>query len=152
MGAYQNASKKELEIKVKRDNIEFRFKKESVCCYIKGISSLLKREKINIKYYKSLAEKLLKLEKKVYEFYNKILPDGGIITRWIEKTEIITITSIKGGVGKSMVAIVFSYILRDMNKKILLFALDPQNSLASYFLRYIKDINDNNIYYLLKKE
>ncbi|XDA27065.1 hypothetical protein AB1O99_05300 (plasmid) [Borrelia hermsii] len=51
-----------------------------------------------------------------------------------------------------MVAIVFSYILRDMNKKILLFALDPQNSLASYFLRYIKDINDNNIYYLLKKE
>ncbi|AOW96087.1 ParA family protein [Borrelia miyamotoi] len=68
-----------------------------------------------------------------------------------KKPEIITIASIKGGVGKSMVATVFSYILRDMNKKILLVDLDPQNSLTSYFLKYIKDIN-NNIYFLLKRE
>ncbi len=29
---------------------------------------------------------LNRLEKKVYEFYCKELPDGGIINKWIEKT------------------------------------------------------------------
>ncbi|UPA17426.1 ParA family protein (plasmid) [Borrelia coriaceae] len=69
-----------------------------------------------------------------------------------KKTTIITIASIKGGVGKSMISIVFSYLLKDMDKKILLIDLDPQNSLTSYFLKYIKNINDNNVYYLLKRE
>ncbi|AFI32193.1 ParA family protein [Borrelia crocidurae] len=69
-----------------------------------------------------------------------------------KKTEIITIASVKGGVGKSMITTVFSYILKDMNKKVLLVDLDPQNSLTSYFLKHIKNVNENNIYYLLKRE
>ncbi|AOW96088.1 DUF226 domain-containing protein [Borrelia miyamotoi] len=67
--------------------IEFRFKKGSVCCYIKGISRLLKKEKINTKYYNSLVEKLLSLENEVYKFYNKKRPDEGIITKWIKKNQ-----------------------------------------------------------------
>ncbi|AYE37062.1 ParA family protein (plasmid) [Borrelia turcica IST7] len=69
-----------------------------------------------------------------------------------QKPKVITIASIKGGVGKSMIAIVLSYILKDINKKILLVDLDPQNSLTSYFIKYVKEINENNIYYLLKRE
>ncbi|UPA15678.1 DUF226 domain-containing protein [Borrelia turicatae] len=65
--------------------IEFKFKKGSVRCYIKGISRLLKKDKIDTKYYSSLITTLLTLEKEVYEFYNKKLPEGGIITKWIEK-------------------------------------------------------------------
>ncbi|AHH14679.1 DUF226 domain-containing protein [Borrelia hermsii] len=67
--------------------IEFRFQKGSVFCYIKGISYLLRKEKIDTKYYKSLIEKLVNLEEQVYEFYNKKLPDGGLITKWIKKRQ-----------------------------------------------------------------
>ncbi|UPA18764.1 DUF226 domain-containing protein [Borrelia puertoricensis] len=66
--------------------IEFRFKKGSVCCYLKGISRLLKKEKFDTKYYSSLITTLLTLEKEVYEFYGKKLPGGGLITKWIEKS------------------------------------------------------------------
>ncbi|AHH11274.1 DUF226 domain-containing protein (plasmid) [Borrelia coriaceae] len=65
--------------------IEFRFKKGSVCCYIKGLARLLKKEKIDTKYYKSLVEKFTSLEKQVYEFYDKKLTDGSLIKKWIEK-------------------------------------------------------------------
>ncbi|WP_367613229.1 DUF226 domain-containing protein (plasmid) [Borrelia hermsii] len=67
--------------------IEFRFKKGSVCCYIKGISRLLKKEKIDTKYYSSLIKTLSTLEKEVYEFYNKKLPDGSLINKWIQKRQ-----------------------------------------------------------------
>ncbi|WP_346313232.1 DUF226 domain-containing protein [Borrelia miyamotoi] len=67
--------------------IEFRFKKGSVFCYIKGISRLLKKDKINTKYYDSLINTFLTLEKEVHEFYNKELPNGGIIKKWIEKNQ-----------------------------------------------------------------
>ncbi|AHH12022.1 Putative cytosolic protein, partial (plasmid) [Borrelia coriaceae ATCC 43381] len=67
--------------------IEFRFKKGSVFCYIGEISYLLRKEKSNKKYYKSLVERILCLERQVYEFYNKKLPDGGIITKWIERKQ-----------------------------------------------------------------
>ncbi|ABF82175.1 DUF226 domain-containing protein [Borrelia hermsii] len=67
--------------------IEFRFKKGSVFCYIQGIYYLLKKEKLETKYCKKLIEIVMKLEKEIYEFYNKKLPDGGIITRWIEKKQ-----------------------------------------------------------------
>ncbi|WP_024653023.1 DUF226 domain-containing protein [Borrelia persica] len=67
--------------------LEFRFEKGSVYCYIKGIYRLLRRDKEYTKYCKSLIQKLLKLEKEVYEFYNKELPDGGLITKWIEKNQ-----------------------------------------------------------------
>ncbi|WP_024653152.1 DUF226 domain-containing protein [Borrelia persica] len=67
--------------------IEFRFKRGSVFCYIKGISRLLKKEKINTKYYESLIKKLSDLEKRVYKFYEKELPERGIIIKWIEKKQ-----------------------------------------------------------------
>ncbi|UPA16779.1 ParA family protein (plasmid) [Borrelia coriaceae] len=67
-----------------------------------------------------------------------------------KKPEIITIASLKGGVGKSVLTIIFSYILRDMNKKVLLIDLDPQNSLTSYFISHIKKIKGVNVYYMLK--
>ncbi len=67
-----------------------------------------------------------------------------------KKTEIITIASVKGGVGKSALAIIFSYILKNFNKKVLLVDLDPQNSLTSYFIRHIKSIEGINVYYMFK--
>ncbi|QBK63898.1 DUF226 domain-containing protein [Borrelia miyamotoi] len=67
--------------------IEFRFKKGSIFCYIVGISYLIRKEKVDTKYCKSLIKTLLNLEKQVYEFYNKKLPYEGIITRWIEKNQ-----------------------------------------------------------------
>ncbi len=69
-----------------------------------------------------------------------------------KKPKIITIASIKGGVGKSMLSIIFSYILSEMNNKVLIVDLDPQNSLTSYFLQYIRNIELNNVYYLLKRD
>lgn len=69
-----------------------------------------------------------------------------------KKPKIITIASIKGGVGKSMLSIIFSYILSRANNKVLIVDLDPQNSLTSYFLQYIRNIEINNIYYLLKRD
>ncbi len=55
----------------------------------------------------------------------------------IKKSDIITMASIKGGVGKSVLSILFSYVLKELGKKVLLIDLDPQNSLTSYFNRYI---------------
>ncbi|AHH05857.1 ParA family protein (plasmid) [Borrelia miyamotoi] len=69
-----------------------------------------------------------------------------------KKTKVITIASVKGGVGKSVMAIMFSYILENMNKKVLLIDLDPQNSITSYFIKYINNIEEFNIYSLLKEE
>ncbi|WP_418905407.1 ParA family protein (plasmid) [Borreliella turdi] len=69
-----------------------------------------------------------------------------------KKPNIITMVSLKGGVGKSTLSILFSYILKDLNKKTLLIDLDSQNSLSSYFKKYINNIEKNNIYNLLKGE
>ncbi|QFP42626.1 ParA family protein, partial (plasmid) [Borrelia miyamotoi] len=68
-----------------------------------------------------------------------------------KKPEIITIASIKGGVGKSILTIIFAYILKDISKKILVIDLDPQNSLTSYFIQYIKNLEFNNVYEFLKE-
>ncbi|ACH94089.1 DUF226 domain-containing protein [Borrelia duttonii] len=65
--------------------IEFRFKKGSVFCYLRGLAYLLRKEKIHKRYYKSLVNLLLLLEKEVYEFYEKKLPEGGFIGKWIKK-------------------------------------------------------------------
>ncbi|UPA12759.1 DUF226 domain-containing protein [Borrelia venezuelensis] len=67
--------------------IEFRFKKGSVFCYLKEISYLLKKDKSDTKYSKSLIEKLAKLEKQIYEFYGKNSKDGGLINKWIQKRQ-----------------------------------------------------------------
>ncbi|ACH95216.1 ParA family protein (plasmid) [Borrelia recurrentis] len=68
-----------------------------------------------------------------------------------KEPEIISIANIKGGVGKSVLTIIFSYILKDMGKKILAIDFDPQNSLTSYFFKYVKSLSKNNIYALLKE-
>ncbi|AYE37063.1 hypothetical protein DB313_06050 (plasmid) [Borrelia turcica IST7] len=65
--------------------IEFRFKKGSVFCFIRSLFYLDKKEKIGKKYCQSLLERLLGLERQIYSFYNKKLPEGGIITKWINK-------------------------------------------------------------------
>ncbi|UPA16735.1 DUF226 domain-containing protein (plasmid) [Borrelia coriaceae] len=65
--------------------IEFRFKKGSVFCYVKGIAYLLRKEKSHKKYYNSLVQIMSNLEKQVHEFYGKKLPIGGLINKWIEK-------------------------------------------------------------------
>lgn len=69
-----------------------------------------------------------------------------------KKSSIITIASPKGGVGKTTLTIIFSYILKDLNKKVLLIDLDPQNSLSSYFSKYIFNIEEYNVYRMLKKD
>ncbi|AHH11569.1 Putative cytosolic protein (plasmid) [Borrelia coriaceae ATCC 43381] len=67
--------------------IEFRFKKGSIFCYIKAIHALVKKEKFNKTYVQSLLKRIVNLEHEVYKFYEKQLPDGGIITKWIEKNQ-----------------------------------------------------------------
>ncbi|ETZ17382.1 putative cytosolic protein [Borrelia duttonii CR2A] len=65
--------------------VEFRFKKGSIFCYIKGISSLINRKKIGTVYCQTLLEIIVRLEREVYEFYSKELPKKGNIVKWIEK-------------------------------------------------------------------
>ncbi|WP_040123468.1 ParA family protein, partial [Borrelia hermsii] len=54
-----------------------------------------------------------------------------------KKTKIITIASIKGGVGKSTSAILFSTII-SKNSNVLLIDMDAQASLTSYFNEYLE--------------
>ncbi|ACH93952.1 ParA family protein [Borrelia duttonii] len=72
------------------------------------------------------------------------------------KPKIITVASIKGGVGKSTTALFFSNILSSRNYKVLLIDLDPQASSTSFYINIIKgqnvDIKKINIYRVLKKE
>ncbi|ATQ19029.1 ParA family protein (plasmid) [Borrelia miyamotoi] len=72
-----------------------------------------------------------------------------------KKTEIITIASIKGGVGKSTSALFFSNVLSHESYKVLLIDSDPQASLTSYFLFKLQeqnvDIERFNLYEILKQ-
>ncbi|MBB6043390.1 ParA family protein (plasmid) [Borreliella yangtzensis] len=73
-----------------------------------------------------------------------------------KKPKIITIASIKGGVGKSTTALMFTNILSKKNNKTLLIDLDPQASSTSFYIKIIKKKNFNpkdiNIYKVFKKE
>ncbi|WPM06333.1 ParA family protein (plasmid) [Borreliella sinica] len=73
-----------------------------------------------------------------------------------KKPKIITIASIKGGVGKSTTSLIFTNILSNKNKKILLIDLDPQASSTSFYINIIRkkniDIKEFNIYKVFKKE
>ncbi|WP_210362659.1 ParA family protein [Borreliella valaisiana] len=69
-----------------------------------------------------------------------------------KKPKIISIANIKGGVGKSVLTIIFSFILKSLDKKVLLIDFDPQNSLTSYFFKYIKSLSKNNVYSFLKED
>ncbi|AJA90683.1 cobalamin biosynthesis protein CobQ (plasmid) [Borreliella chilensis] len=70
--------------------------------------------------------------------------------------KIITIASIKGGVGKSTTSLMFSSLLAEKDYKILLIDLDPQASSTSFHINTIRErnlnIKDLNIYKVLKKE
>ncbi|WP_210374702.1 ParA family protein, partial [Borreliella garinii] len=70
-----------------------------------------------------------------------------------KKPKIITIASIKGGVGKSTTSLMFTNILSRKGKKILLIDLDPQASSTSFYINIIRkknlSIKDNNIYKVL---
>ncbi|WP_210374704.1 ParA family protein, partial [Borreliella garinii] len=70
-----------------------------------------------------------------------------------KKPKIITIASIKGGVGKSTTSLMFTNILSKKDKKILLIDLDPQASSTSFYINVIRkknlSIKDNNIYKVL---
>ncbi|UPA09940.1 DUF226 domain-containing protein (plasmid) [Borrelia nietonii YOR] len=66
--------------------MEFRFKTGFVICYLTNFYSLLKKTKVNTEYYKKLLNITLEIERQVYAFYNKNLPEG-IITKWIEKKQ-----------------------------------------------------------------
>ncbi|AZA27447.1 MULTISPECIES: DUF226 domain-containing protein [Borreliella] len=71
-------------------HIEFRFKKGSIKSYILSIRTLLrKKEKETTEYYQFTLNHLEKMERKVYKFYNKKLPDGGILKKWILKNQIL---------------------------------------------------------------
>ncbi|ATQ19168.1 ParA family protein (plasmid) [Borrelia miyamotoi] len=70
-----------------------------------------------------------------------------------EKPKIITIASIKGGVGKSTSAIIFATLLAQ-RYKVLLIDMDTQASSTSYFIDAIEkqkvDIVQYNIYEVVK--
>ncbi|ATQ19036.1 ParA family protein [Borrelia miyamotoi] len=69
-----------------------------------------------------------------------------------KKTKIITLASIKGGVGKSTSSIIFSTLLARKHK-VLLIDMDPQASVTSYFSDILEDqnvdIKNKNIYKVL---
>ncbi|ACH95198.1 ParA family protein (plasmid) [Borrelia recurrentis] len=69
-----------------------------------------------------------------------------------KKPEIITIASIKGGVGKSTTSIIFAILLAQ-KYKVLLIDMDTQASTTSYFYEKIEkrnmDLRSNNIYEVL---
>ncbi|AHH07905.1 Putative cytosolic protein (plasmid) [Borrelia crocidurae DOU] len=67
--------------------IEFRFKRGSVFCYLRGLSYLFRKDKVDTKYYKALTEKLSTLEVQVYKFYGQNLPTGGFISKWIARKQ-----------------------------------------------------------------
>ncbi|ETZ17558.1 putative cytosolic protein [Borrelia duttonii CR2A] len=67
--------------------IEFKLKNGSIYCYMRGMSRLLKIEKIGTEYNELLIERIESLEKQVYEYYGKQLPEGGMITKWIKKNQ-----------------------------------------------------------------
>nr|WNY62404.1 ParA family protein [Borreliella burgdorferi] len=52
--------------------------------------------------------------------------------------KIITIASIKGGVGKSTTSLMFTNILSKKNNKILLIDLDPQASSTSFYINILR--------------
>ena len=69
-----------------------------------------------------------------------------------KKTKIITLASIKGGVGKSTSSIIFATLLAQ-KYKVLLIDMDPQASVTSYFSDILEnqhvDVKNKNIYEVL---
>lgn len=72
-----------------------------------------------------------------------------------KKPKIISIASLKGGVGKSSTGLIFATLLSE-NYKVLLIDIDTQASITSYFFNKIKskdiDLSNINIYEVLKED
>ncbi|AHH04067.1 Putative cytosolic protein (plasmid) [Borrelia nietonii YOR] len=83
----KNFNKRETYTLRKCEYIEFRFKKGGVFCYLSGLHNLLKKDKVGSSYYQTLLSILLELERELYAFYGKKLPEGGIIPKWIQKRQ-----------------------------------------------------------------
>ncbi|ACH93798.1 ParA family protein [Borrelia duttonii] len=70
-----------------------------------------------------------------------------------KKSKVITIASIKGGVGKSTTSLIFATLLAQKNR-VLLIDIDTQASVTSYFFMQIEkqnlDLKSINIYEVLK--
>ncbi|AYE36786.1 partition protein (plasmid) [Borrelia turcica IST7] len=83
----KNFNKRETYTLRKCEYIEFRFKKGGVFCYLSGLHNLLKADKIESSYYQTLLNIVKELERELYAFYGKVLPEGGIIPKWIKKRQ-----------------------------------------------------------------
>ncbi|QMU99766.1 DUF226 domain-containing protein (plasmid) [Borrelia sp. A-FGy1] len=83
----KNFNKRETYTLRKCEYIEFRFKKGGIFCYLSGLHNLLKADKIESSYYQTLLNIVNELERELYAFYGKALPEGGIIPKWVQKTQ-----------------------------------------------------------------
>lgn len=65
--------------------------------------------------------------------------------------KIITVASLKGGVGKTTTAIFLALALKERSKRVLVIDADPNNNLTDYFLRDAdpNEIESRNLYHLL---
>ena len=64
-------------------------------------------------------------------------------------TKKICFASIKGGVGKSTLAISVTNFLASQDKSVLAIELDPQNSLTSFFVENEEDYIEKTTYHAL---
>lgn len=67
--------------------------------------------------------------------------------------KIITVASLKGGIGKTTTALYLSQALRSLEKKILLIDLDQNNNLSNFMIKQFpkgNDLNEKNILNMLK--
>lgn len=65
--------------------------------------------------------------------------------------KIITVASLKGGVGKTTTAIFLALALKERSKRVLVIDADPNNNLTDYFLRdgNPHEIERRNLYHVL---
>jgi len=71
--------------------------------------------------------------------------------RPVEGMETISFVSVKGGVGKSVSAIVTAFLISE-KEKVLLIDLDPQNAITSHFIEDIGSIQNKTVRQVLKGE
>lgn len=64
-------------------------------------------------------------------------------------SKVISVTNVKGGVGKSITALFLSRLLSDAKHRTLLIDLDSQNSLTSFFYDGNGDTQDKTIFEVL---
>lgn len=70
------------------------------------------------------------------------------------KLKTVSISSIKGGVSKTTLAIFLSLALKRMGKRVLAIDLDPNNNLTDFFLRDfdLSPISERNVFHVLKNK